>query len=263
MLLAIDIGNTDTVYGMFSRNRLTSEWRTHSTPAPAGAVIRQTLLLLCKETGISPAEIDGTVISSVNPRNCRIIERVISKWLKKKPFIISGDKELGINIRYQQPQKLGADRICNAVAAMEKYGTPAIIVDFGTAITYDIVSAKGEFIGGLIAAGIQTTASALALKTAVLPEVRLELPRNLIGTSTEECLQSGIMYSTIEAVNGIVHRLKKELGRKTVVVATGGNAGLITRHTSVVDYTEPSLVLDGARLLYELQQRRKKNRGKR
>jgi type III pantothenate kinase len=263
MVLAIDIGNTDTVYGMFSGNRLVSEWRTYSTPAPAGAVVRQTLLLLCKETGISPTEIEGTVISSVNPHNCRIIDRVIAKWLKNKPFVISGDKELGMNIRYQQPQKLGADRICNAIAAIQKYGTPAIIVDFGTAITYDVVSAKGEFIGGLIAAGIQTTASALASKTAALPEVRPELPRQLIGTSTEECLQSGIMYSTIEAVNGIVRRLKKELGKQTVVIATGGFAGLIARHSSVIDFTEPSLVLDGARLLYELQQRKKKKRGKR
>jgi type III pantothenate kinase len=251
MLLAIDVGNTDTVLGLFRGEQLIDEWRMQSRPSLASRDLRAYVRTFIEETGSAPRDIEGVVISSVIPKLSRSFGTMARTYLGRKPVIISGDMDAGMRVLYDDPARLGADRLCNAVAAFARYGGPAIVIDFGTATTFDVVSSKGEYLGGVIAPGVQSAAAALSRRTAVLPSVDLLFPERVIGTNTVAGMQAGIMYGALEAMEGIVRRIKDVVGKKATVIATGGYARLISEQSRTITRLEPALVLEGARLIYE------------
>jgi type III pantothenate kinase len=257
-ILAIDIGNSHTVFGIFTSNRFLGERRVPTSALQTESKRANELARAARKFHSSRTPIDGIVISSVVPKLTKSVAVTARKCFHKKPLIVSADLDLGIDIHYTKPRDLGADRICNAIAAYEKFGGPIIIVDLGTATTFEVISRKGDFLGGVIAPGIGTMATSLHHRTAKLPAVPLRFPRNVIGTTTIENIQSGILYGAVDAMEGILQRIKKHLGAKSVVVATGGFSKLISAHSAMIDYVEPTLVLEGARLIYERVRAKKK-----
>ncbi len=251
MLLAVDIGNTHTVFGIFRNDELIAEWRIASTQARSIDEIRQLLEKQCRGAGISVSEIDGVGISSVVPNLTSIFETVARKHLNSEPVTISAALDLGFKIHYKDPMTVGADRLCNAVAGYKKYGGPLIIIDFGTATTYDVVSSEGDFLGGAIALGLESSADALSTRTAKLPKVDLLFPAYAIGRDTIAGIQAGVMMGMVDSVEGMIRRIRSEIGRQTKVIATGGLASTIMKHTKMIEAGEPSLVLEGIRLIHE------------
>ncbi|HEY6192932.1 MAG TPA: type III pantothenate kinase [Bacteroidota bacterium] len=258
MLLAIDVGNTDTVLGLFSGDQLVDEWRMPSKLSLSARDLRVYVRTFAAETGAAPDDIEGVVISSVNPRLTKGFGRMAKNFLGTTPLIITGDMDAGMTVHYDDPSRLGADRLCNAVAAFSKYGGPAIVIDFGTATTFDVISAKGEYLGGVIAPGVETAAAGLSGRTAVLPRVDLLFPERVIGTNTVAGMQAGIMYGALEATEGIVRRIKGVIGKKATVIATGGYARIIAEQSGSIVQVEPALVLEGARLIYERLRRERR-----
>jgi len=172
------------------------------------------------------------------------------RHFKIDPVLISAELDLGIKILYDVPTTVGADRLCNAVAGYTKYGGPIIVVDFGTATTYDVVSEKGEYLGGVIAPGIETSAAELHRRAAKLPKIELHFPKDVIGRNTVSSMQSGIMYGAVDAMEGMIKRIKNVIGQHAKVIATGGLAKTIIKHTNSIDFYEPTLVLDGIYIIY-------------
>lgn len=255
-LLAIDIGNTHTVLGIFKRKKLVDEWRMESSARLTEARLWTHVSLFCAEAGVSSRNFDGIVIASVVPRLTELLTVMSKKRFGKNPLLISGNSDVGLNICYDDPTALGADRICSVVAAYRKYGAPAIVIDCGTATTYDIISKRGEYLGGVIAAGVETSAMSLFRRTARLPSIALQFPDHLIGTNTIACLQSGIMYGALDAVDGMIRRLRREIGGNAHVIATGGYAQLVGPRSRFIDHIDLDLVLEGARLIFERVNRR-------
>ncbi len=251
MLLAIDIGNTHTVIGFFDKEKLIAHWRLSSTLTRTEDEFWLIMKLLCEQIKLSPDAVDGMVISSVVPNLTDIFFRMGRKYLKTSPVVVSAKLKTGIKIKYDDPLAVGADRICDAVAAYIKYGGPLIIVDFGTATTFDVVSAKGEYIGGVISPGIETAGGELHRRAARLPKIELHFPKNVIGKNTVESMQSGIMYGAIDAMEGMIKRIIKITGPKTNVIATGGYSKLFAEQSKLIDHDEPWLVLEGARIIYD------------
>lgn len=258
MLLVIDVGNTNTVLGMFQRETLVDEWRMRSRPSRSVRELSIHVRAFAEETGVVPGDIRGVVIASVIPRLTGTFEAMARKFLQREPVTVSGDIDSGIRVLYDNPSQLGADRLCNAVAALAKFGGPAIVVDFGTATTFDVISAKGEYLGGVIAPGVETAAAGLDRRTAKLPSADLEFPERVIGTNTVAGMQAGIMYGALDGMEGIVRRIKRVIGKNATVVATGGYAGIIAERSTLIKHVEPALVLEGARLIYERVARTKK-----
>jgi len=190
-------------------------------------------------------------ISSVVPDLTGVFESLARTYFAVEPVTVSAALDLGIRVMYRDPSAVGADRLCNAVAGFARYGGPLIIIDFGTATTYDVVAVNGDYLGGVITLGLESTAAELHRRAAMLPKVELRFPPHVVGTETAASMQAGLMYGTVEAVEGIVRRIQKELGTKTRVIATGGLSSLIAQHTSVIETCEPSLVLDGIRMIFE------------
>jgi len=205
----------------------------------------------CEGAGINPAKITRVGISSVVPDLTEVFETIANRYLKIRPIIVTGTLNLGITIEYNDPQALGADRICNAVAGYRKYGGPLIIVDFGTATTFDIISAKGGYLGGVICLGVESSASELHRRAARLPKVDLKFPRSVIAKDTVSSMQAGLMIGTVESVEGLIRRIRKELRSEATVIATGGLAPVIAEHTKVFAAVEPTLVLEGVRLIVD------------
>jgi len=195
-------------------------------------------------------EITGVGISSVVPNLTDVFVWMSEKHFKVKPIVVSSELDLGIKILYDDPSAVGADRLCNAVAGFTKYGGPVIIIDFGTATTYDVVSEKGEYLGGVIAPGIETSAAELHRRAAKLPKIELHFPKSVIGKNTVSSMQSGIMYGAVDAMEGMIKRIKNIIGQNAKVIATGGLAKTIIEHTNMIDFYEPSLVLDGICIIY-------------
>jgi len=251
MLLAIDVGNTHTVVGVFDGERLVADWRmtssTHRTADEGWLTIRN----FCVEAGIAPGRLTGVGVSSVVPDLTDIFELMARKYLKCEPVTVSAALDLGIGIRYADPTAVGADRLCNAVAGYRKYGGPLIVIDFGTATTYDVIAENGDYLGGVIALGLESSAMELHRRTAKLPRIELHVPPTVIGRETVGSMQAGVMFGGIDAVEGIVRRIRKELGKEARVIATGGLSGLIAQHTKVIEALEPALVLEGIRLIHE------------
>ncbi|MBI1806636.1 MAG: type III pantothenate kinase [Ignavibacteria bacterium] len=251
MLVAIDIGNTHTVLGFFQKAKLVADFRITSSSQRTEDELWLTVQSFYSQIKQSTEEIHGVVIASVVPQLIDGYRLMAEKYLKMQPVIISSSLDLGITVCYDDPTKVGADRLCNAVAAYKKFGGPAIVIDFGTATTYDVISKKGEYLGGVIAPGLETSAADLHRRTAQLPRIDLHFPESVIGTTTMTSMQSGILYGAVDAAEGMIHRIKQIVGKHANVIATGGYARVIANMSSEIKYIEPWLVLEGARLIYE------------
>ena len=251
MLLAIDVGNTHTVVGIYDGPRLLTDWRIASWTNRTSDEQWLTVKSFCTDAGIRPASITGVGISSVVPDLTDVFEGMVRKYLKLEPIVVSASLDLGIRVLYKVPSAVGADRLCNAVAGYKKYGGPLIIIDFGTATTYDVVGANGDYLGGVIALGLESSATELHRRAAKLPRIELHFPSGVIGTDTASSMQAGIMFGAVDAVEGTVRRIRKELGTEARVIATGGLSSVIAKYTEIIEACEPSLVLDGVRLIFE------------
>jgi len=251
MLLAIDVGNTHTVLGIYNREKLVADWRmaslTHRTVDENWLTIKS----FCADRGIPVTGIDGVGISSVVPDLTDVFESLARKYFSVEPVTVTASLDLGITVLYSDPSAVGADRLCNAIAGFRKYGGPLVVIDFGTATTFDVISASGDYLGGIITLGLESTAAELHRRAAKLPKIELRFPASVIGKETEASMQSGVMFGAIDAVEGTLRRIAAELGAKPKVIATGGLAGVLAAHTTAIEACEPSLVLDGVRLIYE------------
>jgi len=251
MLIAIDIGNTNVVIGIYQNNTLIANWRLSSQIARTRDECWILLNSLFNSNSIEINQIQGGIISSVVPNLTPKFVQVLEDYFQLQPVIVSSELKIDLKILYDNPQAVGADRICNAVAGFHIFGGPLVILDFGTATTFDIVSENNEYLGGIIAPGIELSASLLHQRAARLPRVELKFPASVIGTTTESSIQSGLMFGTVELINGLIVRIEQELGTKVKTVATGGLAKLVTPYTNKIKRIEPFLTLDGLRLIYE------------
>jgi type III pantothenate kinase len=251
MLLAIDVGNTQTHIGAFDGSELVEHWRFATERDATGdqlAVILHQLLAL---RGIGFPDVKAEAGSSVVPSLVPEYRRLFERYLEREALIVGPGTKTGMPIRLDNPRELGADRLVNAVAAFDHCKDACVVVDFGTAITYDAVSSAGEYLGGIIAPGIEISIEALSSRAARLPRVDIEQPRALIGKSTEASLQSGIVYGFAGQVDGICRRLREELGSGITTIATGGLANVIVDFTETIDLVDDLLTLKGLRLIYE------------
>jgi type III pantothenate kinase len=252
MLLAIDIGNTNVVLGVFDAKRLVANWRvgtkTQITPDEYAMILKD----LFNFEGLEFKQIDGVIISTVVPPLLPVMTEMSKKYFHIEPMVVTHEIKTGIKIRYDNPKEIGADRIVNAAAAFTLYGGPIIIVDFGTATTFCAVTRNGDYLGGAITPGVKISAEALFQRASKLPRVELTKPRSMIGTDTISAMQAGIIYGYAGLVDGIVERMKKELSPDAKVVATGGLAELVSPETSCIQEIKPHLTLEGLRLIYDL-----------
>ena len=258
MLLVIDVGNTNTVLGVYSvqengmagRGDLKAHWRVTSTRTQTvdeyGVLFRNLFAM----KSLDPAVIKGIVISSVVPPMDSTLRDVCERYFGVKPMFIEPGVKTGMPVHYDNPAEVGADRIVNSVAAFEKYGGPCIVVDFGTATTFDAVSAKGEYLGGVIAPGIGISAEALFMRTARLPRVDIRKTPKVVGTNTVNSMQSGLYHGYVGLVDGILERMLEELG-KAKVVATGGLAPLIGTGSRFITEIDDMLTLEGLRIIWD------------
>ncbi|HEX2027575.1 MAG TPA: type III pantothenate kinase [Nitriliruptorales bacterium] len=252
MLLAVDIGNSQTVLGVFEGAELVQHWRLSSETMRTSdevALIFQGLLAFADLS--FPRDLHGIVIASVVPTVTEALRDMVDRYLEFPPVVVEPGTRTGVAIRTDNPREVGADRIVNAVAAHELYGGPAVVVDFGTATSFDAVSRDGTFIGGAIAPGIQTSVDALVSRTARLPKVEIVAPKSVIGTSTETSLQSGIVYGFAGQVDAVVERMRDRLGPGVTTVATGGLASAVLEACRTIDHHDPWLTLKGLRIIWE------------
>lgn len=251
MLLALDAGNSNITIGAFEGRDLTGRWRLRTvlgqTADEWGVLLRNLFSLSALNLG----RVDGVVISSVVPPLDASLADMSEKYFHQRAMFVTTATNTGLAIDYEIPSEVGADRIVNSVAAFSKYGGPCVIVDLGTAITFDVVSASGRYMGGLIAPGIGIAVEALFAKTARLPMVDFREPARLIGTNTVASMQSGLYYGAVGMIDGILERLVKELGSGTRMVATGGQAHLITRGSRYLKGVDDDLTLEGLQLIWE------------
>jgi type III pantothenate kinase len=250
MLLTIDIGNTHTVAGLFKNKELLQHWRISSNLARTEDEVGPILIFLFEKEGFKISEIQGVAISSVVPDLTPIYMLLAKRYFKVQPLIINYKTKLGLEIKYHEPSQVGADRLCNAVAGIEKYGKPLIVLDFGTATTFDCIDRNGDYLGGIISPGIDTSIKSLHLKAAKLPLVEQNFPKDIIGRSTEESIQSGIMFGILFMLEALIREIKKQLGDETKVVATGGLAKKIAKRSNSINFIDPYLSLDGIASIY-------------
>jgi type III pantothenate kinase len=251
VLLAVDVGNTETVLGVFRDEELAWHWRLATVPERTADELALLFGGFLETQDLSfDRNVTGVVISSVVPSATQALREMVSGYFHFAPVVVEPGVRTGVPVLTDNPKEVGADRIVNALAAFTKYGGPAIVVDFGTATTFDAVSAGGEYLGGAIAPGIQISAQALYERTARLPRVELSAPRSVVGKNTVESLQSGIVYGYAAMVDGMVDRMAKDLGTPSVI-ATGGLASIIVDECGTIEHHEPWLTLEGLRLVFE------------
>jgi len=252
MLLAIDIGNTNVVLGVYDKETLVENWRvgtnTRITPDEYAMIFKD----LFGFASLGFDQIAGVIISTVVPPLLPVMIDMSRKYFRIEPLVVTHKLKTGITLRYDNPKEVGADRIVNAVAAYTLYGGPLIIVDFGTATTFCAVTKNGEYLGGAICPGMKISAEALFQRASKLPRVELVRPPSVIGSDTISAMQAGIIYGYAGLVDGIVERMKKELSTDARVVATGGLAELVSPETKSIQEIKPHLTLEGLRLLYDL-----------
>ena len=251
MLLAIDIGNTSIVFGLFEKEKLLAHWRIRSeqgrTPDEYWALVNEFFRL----NNIKAGSISDIIIACVVPPLVPVFEELSSKYFAAKPLFIGPGVKTGISILYKNPEEVGADRIVNAAAGYEKYGGPLIIVDFGTATTFDAVSARGEYVGGAIFPGVEISLDALFKRTSKLPRVDIIMPDRVIGRSTAERIQSGVSYGFMGMIDNIVAKMRAELGGTCRVIGTGGLLKIIADKTESIDTIDPNLTLAGLRIIHD------------
>lgn len=253
MVLVIDIGNSNLVMGLFESGQLRFTWRAASDRSKTEDEYGMLVKMFLQDVGLTFANISGVIISSVVPPLLRPMERMCNKYLRLRPLVVGPGVRTGLNIKTENPREVGSDRIVNAVAAIEIYGPPVIVVDFGTATTYCVVDEKGHYVGGVIAPGMGISTEALNFSTAQLPRVEIVNPGNVIGRNTITSLQSGIFYGIVGQVDEIVRRIRRELRgtRQAKVVATGGFAELVASESQTIDEVHPYLTLKGLYFIYQ------------
>lgn len=251
MILVVDVGNTNIVLGIYKGESLLHHWRISTNRSGTSDEYGMLISNLFQHAGLSIQDINSIIISSVVPPLMSVMEELCQTYLNRTPLIVGPGLKTGLNIRSENPREVGADRIVNAVAAIELYGTPLIVVDFGTATTYDYIDEQGQYLGGAIAPGIGISTEALYQRAAKLPRIDLVRPKSTVGRNTVASMQSGIVFGYAGQVDGIVSRMREELASDAKVIATGGLAGLIANESSVVDVVNPLLTLEGLRIIYE------------
>ncbi len=251
LLVLVDVGNTNTVCGFYRGDELAESFRLSTDTERTADEYGSLLLPILTRAGIDPAAADAVVISSVVPPLHHTLDHLARHYFGKKPLFIEPGVRTGMPIRYDNPAEVGADRIVNAVAARERYGAPVIVVDFGTATTFDVVNAAGEYVGGIIAPGITISAEALFAHASRLYRVDVRKPAELVGKNTAGAMQAGIYYGYIGLVDGILERLLAEMPDVRTIVATGGQADLIASGSRYIREVDPMLTLAGLKLIYD------------
>lgn len=261
MILAIDVGNTHIQIGLYQDSRFLTDWRittgVNRTEDELMGIIYQFLSL----KHYTLRDVQDVALSSVVPDITQILTLMSRKYFGLQPVIVDHTLETGIRIDYDPPSSVGADRICNAVAAYEKYGGPDVVVDLGTATTLDVITADGVYLGGVIAPGVETTAWSLHARASKLPRISLDFPPSAIGKTTEHSMQSGILLGAVKMIDGLIEAIQTELEGKPNVIATGGLAGLLAPRSKYIQHIEPTLVLDGLIHIY-LKNRLNKNKAR-
>ena len=252
MLLAIDVGNTNIVLGLFEAETLRAAWNVATDVHKTADEYAVMLLTLLPRDGLAPSDISHAVISCVVPPLEPVFEELTKQYIGTSPLVIRAGVKTGVKIGIDNPREVGADRVVNAAAAHRLYGGPLIVIDFGTATTLDAVSADGEYLGGAIAPGIGMAAEALFQRTSKLPRIDLVPPETAIGRNTVTAMQSGVMFGYVGLIESLVDRIRHELGGTVKVIATGGLANVIAKETRVIDEVNPNLTLIGLRFIYEM-----------
>jgi type III pantothenate kinase len=251
VLLAIDVGNTNTVLGVFEGAALRDHWRIETSHARTGDEYGILIRQLFAAGGIDPSAVDAVMVSSVVPPLGRTLEHMSRRYFGREPLFVGPGVKTGIPILYENPREVGADRVVNAVAAYERWRCALIVVDFGTATTFDAISARGEYLGGAIAPGVGISMEALFRAASKLPRVEFARPPHVIGKNTVSSIQAGLVYGYVGLVDGICARMTEELGGAPKVVATGGLAALVAGISRTIVEVDEHLTLDGLRILHE------------
>ena len=252
MFLAIDIGNTNITLGVYDRTRLAATWRVATVHDRMPDEYGILLIQLMAQRGLASEQVSGVAIASVVPALTGVVQEAVEGYLKQEPLVVDAGVKTGVRIRYENPREVGADRVVDCAAVKVKYGGPACVVDFGTATTFDAITAEGDYLGGAIAPGIGIAAEALFSRASKLYRVEIAPPSRAIGTNTAMAMQSGIFFGYVGLVEGLVARFRRELGDEMKVIATGGLAQKVASETPVIQHVDPWLTLDGLRIVYEM-----------